>query len=191
MKGNKNTSNGDLDAELARLMPQIVEASRQWILEQRDLYSATARSISDDERLSLQDYYDRRILDTVRIATVDQITNPPFYGEITELGIPILDISSAAGITFMDCIVIQRLFEQQFPLWISILFHELVHVIQYNFLGPRKLIDLYLRAWIQNGYQYDSVLFEAQAYRLESRFKQNGPSFSVRAIVEQELKGMV
>ena len=191
MKGNQNTSSGDLDAELTRLMPHIVEASHQWILEQRDLYSAKARSISDDERLSLQDYYDQRILDTVRIATVDQITNPPFYGEMTELGIPILDISSAAGITFMDCVVIQRLFEQQFPSWISILFHELVHVIQYNFLGPRKLIDLYLRAWIQNGYQYDSVLFETQAYRLESRFKQNGPAFSVRAIVEQELKGIV
>jgi len=191
VKGNKNTSSGDLDAELARVMPHIVEASHQWILEQRDLYSAKARSLSNDERLSLQDYYDQRILDTVRIATVDQITNPPFYGEITELGIPILDISSAAGITFMDCVVIQRLFEQQFPSWISILFHELVHVIQYNFLGPRKLIDLYLRAWIQNGYQYDSVLFETQAYRLESRFKQNGPSFSVRAIVEQELKDMV
>ena len=191
MKGYKNTSSGDLDAELSRLTPGIVEASYQWILEQRGLHSAKARRLSDDERLSLQGYYDQRILDTVRIATVDQIANPSFSSVMTELGIPILDISSATGITFIDHVVIQRFFEQQFPLWISILFHELVHVIQYDFLGARKLVDLYLRAWIQNGYQYDSVLFETQAYRLESRFKQNGPPFSVKAIVEQELKGML
>ena len=147
--------------------------------------------MTEDERLPLRDYYDRRILDIVRVATAERISNPPFYDELTAAGFPILDLSGSAGITFVDCIVVRRMFQQHFPSWISILFHELVHVVQFKVLGSKKLIEAYLQAWAQNGYQYADVPFETQAYRLEARFKRNKPLFSVRKVVEQGLKDMV
>lgn len=184
MKGNSHT-------EFARLFPHLIEQSHNWLWEQRNLHRAKARRLTKDERLPLQDYYDRRILDIVRVATAEQISNPPFYDELTESGFPILDLSGSAGITFVDCIVIRGMFERNFPSWISILFHELVHVVQFKVLGSRKVIEAYLQAWTQNGYQYHDVPFETQAYRLEARFKRNKPLFSVKEVVEQELKDMV
>jgi hypothetical protein len=141
--------------------------------------------------MSLQDYYDTQVLDNVRVATVNRISNPPFYSELTESGFPILDLSASAGITFIDCVVVRTPFQQHFPSWISILFHELVHVVQFKILGPRKVLEVYLQAWEQNGYQYHDVPFEIQAYRLEARFEQHEPLFSVREVVEQELQDMI
>lgn len=191
MQRDERRLKGNFHTELAQLWPQVLEKAHNWLWKQRDLHRAKARRLTDDERLPLQDYYDTQILDTVRVATVDQISNPPFYDELTESGFPILDISRSAGITFVDCIVIRRMFQQHFPSWISILFHELVHVVQFELLGPRTVLEAYLQAWEQNGYQYHDVPFEIQAYRLEARFKRHEPLFSVREVVEQELKGMV
>lgn len=191
MKREERPASGNSYMEFAHLFPHLIEQSHHWLWEQRELYRAKARRLTDDERLLLQDYYDRQILDTVRVATVDRISNPPFYDELTESGFPILDLSGSAGITFIDCVVVRRPFQQHFPSWISILFHELVHVVQFEVLGPRKVIEAYLQAWEQNGYQYQDVPFEIQAYRLEARFKRHGPLFSVQEVVEQELKSMV
>lgn len=104
---------------------------------------------------------------------------------------PLLDISTASGITFVDCIVIRKTLEGNFHSWISILFHELVHVTQYQILTSRRLIEEYVRAWIENGYNYHAIPFEAQAYRLEARFRRGRLPFSVRDTVERELRNML
>ena len=173
--------------ELDDLLPDLVEQAHQWLREQRELHTGNARYLSDHERLLLQDYYDSWILDKVRLATADRISNPTFYAELIESGYPVLDLSGSAGITFIDCVVIRRVFYKDSPAWVSILFHELVHVVQFEILGSRKHVELYLRAWAQNGYQYHRIPFEMQAHRLEARFERHEPPFSVREIVEQEL----
>lgn len=175
----------------ANLFPHLVEQSHHWLREQRELYRAKGRRLTDDERLPLQDYYDAQVLDNVRVATVNRISNPPFYDELTGSDFPILDLSGSAGITFIDCVVVRRAFQQHFPSWISILFHELVHVVQFEILGPGKVLETYLQAWEQTGYQYHDVPFEIQAYSLEARFERHEPIFSVREVVEQELKDMI
>jgi len=191
MKREDRPASDNSHMEFANLFPHLIEQSHHWLWEQRELHRAKARRLTDDERLPLQNYYDTQVLDTVRVATVNRISNPPFYDELTESGFPILDLSGSAGITFIDCVVVRRPFQQHFPSWISILFHELVHVVQFELLGSRKVIEAYLQAWEQNGYQYHDVPFEIQAYRLEARFERHEPLFSVREVVEQELKGMV
>jgi len=191
MKREELPASDNSHTEFAHLFPHLIEQSHHWLWQQRELHRAKARRLTDDERLPLQDYYDTQVLDTVRVATVNRISNPPFYDELTESGFPILDLSASAGITFVDCVVVRRPFQQHFPSWISILFHELVHVVQFEILGPRKVLEAYLQAWEQNGYQYHDVPFEIQAYRLEARFERHEPLFSVREVVEQELQGMV
>ncbi len=172
------------------LLSHLIEISYPWLCEQRDLHMADARPLSGEERQSLRDYYDSRVLDTVRLATVDRISNPPFYAELKASGNPVLDISGAVGVTFIDCIVIRRNVEPHLDTWISVLFHELVHAVQFDILGPRRHLELYLRAWAENGYQYNSIPFETQAQKLEAKFRQRGPVFSVREVVERELSDL-
>lgn len=190
MEGDEHVSKGSVHVEFDHLLPYLVEQALQWLWEQRDLHMVNARPLSDHERLLLQDYYDSSILDRVRLATAERISNPTFYGELTESGYPVLDLSGSAGITFIDCVVIRRVFHQDPPAWISILFHELVHVVQFGILGPRKHVESYLRGWAQNGYQYHRIPFEMQAHKLEARFDRHEPPFSVREVVEQELRGV-
>ena len=186
----ENTLTDTSHMEPDDMLPSLVEMGRKWLMEQRDIYHKEARNLSYDEKRRLRGYFDDETLDRVRIATVERISNPLFYDELRESGHPVLDISQSAGMTFNDCIVIRSLF-QEFPqIWISILFHELVHVVQYDILGPGRLVELYLHSWAQNEYNYNAISFEEQAQRLEDRFQRGHESFSVRGIVEEELRGI-
>ena len=174
------------------LRPYLIQKYREWLLEQHDLHMPGARPLSNEERALLGRYFDQRILDIVHIAIVDHVSNPGFYSELSDLSISsLLDFSQAAGFTLMDCILICQYYQSLPSSWNSILFHEMVHVVQYDILGLEKLLDQYLASWVQTGYQYNGILFERQAFKLEDRFERNEPPFSVRQIVEQELRDMV
>ena len=169
----------------------LIERGHRWLLEQRDAFCPGGRTLRGGERLPLQDYYDERVLDGVRLAAVERISNPGFYGEMANEGYPVLDISGASAIAFIDCVLIRSEFQRYPSLWASILFHELVHVVQYDILGSRRTIESYIRSWIGNGFDYQNTPLEAQAERLEARFGRGGPPFSVREVVERELKGLL
>ncbi|HEY6349691.1 MAG TPA: hypothetical protein VI636_09800 [Candidatus Angelobacter sp.] len=65
-----------------------------------------------------------------------------------------------------------------------LLFHALVHVMQYQVLGLERYLELYVRAFINTGL-YTSVPLEVQAFRLDHRYTQDPHStFSVRSEVE-------
>ncbi|MCX5998648.1 MAG: hypothetical protein NTU41_03410 [Chloroflexi bacterium] len=169
----------------------LTELSYPWLWEQRTLHRAGSRQLSEQERLVLRAYHDGRILDTVRVALVDRLSNPPFYDDLKKEGHPVLDISGAIGVAFIDCIVICRQCSQDVKSWMSVLFHELVHIVQFDILGPRRHLELYLRAWVENGYQYYGHPLEMQAQRLEARFSRHDPPFSVRDLLEPELREMI
>ena len=172
------------------LLNYLVQMGLPWLWDQRNLHIADSRRLSAEERLVLKGYYDQRVLGKVRVATVDRISNPPFYADLKESGQPTLDISGAAGIAFIDCVVIRKTHQKHPSTWNSILFHELVHITQFDILGPERHLELYLRGWMDNGYQYHLIPMETQAQRLETRFNRKEPPFSVREIIEQELKGI-
>jgi hypothetical protein len=68
-----------------------------------------------------------------------------------------------AGITFQDVIVHVE------PLTDSLLFHELVHAVQYKHLGLQGFARLYVQGFL-NGGSYEEIPLEKQAYELEARF---------------------
>jgi len=174
--------------ELGDLLPYLTQEYHYWVSEQRDFYLANARPLSNEERALLQRYFDERILSLTRIATTECISNPAFYSKLTGLGtLTLMDFSRASAMTLIDCVLICERFEHTFSLWTSILFHEMVHVVQCDILGLTKLIELYITEWLRNQCQYENVLLESQAYRLEREFDRQEPPFSVRQIVEQEL----
>jgi hypothetical protein len=165
----------------------MLELGLPWLWEQRNLHRADSRELSAQERLAFQGYYGDGTLDRVRLATVERISNPSFYSQLQSSGYPTLDVSFAAGMAFVDCVVVRRSINQDSAWWRSLLFHELVHVVQFEVLGPERHLELYLRGWMENGYRYDSIPFEEQARQLEARFNGHEPPFPVREAVETGL----
>ena len=151
----------------------LVQKGYEWIVHQHNLHIVTAQEISEQDRVSLQPYFEPKILRLAKIELVDYIENPPFYPELMKLGIPnLIDFTQMTGITFIECILISRQISHNQRSWISLLFHEMVHVIQYYLLGPRRFAELYVMGWAQNNFDYGSIPLERQAYNLQQQFDQ-------------------
>ncbi|MDM8001278.1 MAG: hypothetical protein QUS33_15145, partial [Dehalococcoidia bacterium] len=95
--------------------------------------------------------------------------------------------SSAASDVYKRQVVVRAFHDS--ASWPSILFHEMVHVVQFQILGLRRHLEVYLRSWANNGFQYHRIPLEVQAQRLEARYNRH-ERFSVRAVLEQELGKM-
>jgi hypothetical protein len=89
------------------------------------------------------------------------------------------DFSEMAAITFVDVVVSHQ------ELTDSLLFHELVHVVQHAQMGVRDFAVRYINGFIQGG-SYEEIPLEKNAYLLEERFSQNEKQiFSVDDEVRQ------
>ena len=68
----------------------------------------------------------------------------------------------------------------------SLHFHELVHVVQWQHLGPERFIMAYALGHLLSG-GYRTNPLEEMAYGLQARFDANAPAFDVATIVCPEL----
>ena len=173
--------------EYDALKRYLIEKFQEWIFEQRSLHLPNSRPLYQEERSVLSGYFDERILDLTRIVSLESISNPEFYNELVKSGTPIpLDLTQAMGFTLIDCVLICKWLFSVPSMAISTIFHEMVHVVQADILGTTRLIELYTDSLIKD--EYRNVLFEVQAYDLTDQFIRGGRSFSVREILEEELK---
>jgi len=176
-------------AELEHLRPYLLDKFEVWIRQQRKIHLANARPLYSQEKSRLDGYFEKKILDKARLASVQRISNPEFYDDFAKSGIPIpLDFSTAVGLTLVDCIIIRQELWADAASLISVIFHELVHIVQIDILGLRKHIELYSDSLRQSGYKYHGVMLERQAYDLSDRFDAGKPSFSVNHAVRKDLK---
>jgi hypothetical protein len=164
----------DLQAFLGGLPAQV----RSWILEQRKLHLPAARRLTQAESSSLSSYFEASTLSLALIAVVSHLENPPFRDEALALlaqnGMELdFDLSDMAGITLVDCILVRQDARQP-----GLLFHEMVHVAQYQALGVERFSELYVAGLARAGFVYERNPFEEIAYDLEARFL-SGRSFRV------------
>lgn len=113
----------------------------------------------------LQPYFTEGDLHRTRIAVADPlpISVPPFVGTVKRLGFDFPDVRLVPGITFDDVIGLQE------PPAVDLLFHELVHVVQFRLLGVDEFARRYVRGFLQ-ARAYDRIPLERCAYNLETRF---------------------
>jgi hypothetical protein len=134
----------------------------------------------------MQAYFEPETLNTARIAETDEIEEPSFVGRWREQGIPeLLNPRHLAGIVFVDTIVIAGKVPHQGSRWLSLLFHELVHVAQWRLITPERMIRVYMEGWASNGFDYHRIPVEVQAYGLQREFDSKAPAFSVEDRVRQ------
>ncbi len=153
-----------------------------YISEQRTRFYGKAAPIEPGHKTALLPFFPANVLDDVRVVR-GRAGEPTFYRQLRGLGITNAPpFSEMAGITFNDVVVHIE------PLTRRLLFHELVHAVQYKHLGLPGFAEHYVRGFLSGG-SYEQIPLEKQAYELEARYASNpAGQFSVDADVQQRLK---
>lgn len=170
------------DMKTDELIAYLIAEGCAWVQVQRDILRPTADQLSVDLKEQYSAYFQPETLKMIRYRLVDEIENPDFYADLSDRGVDIpLDFRKMDGIAFVDTIAIANRNHHESD-WARLLFHESVHVAQYQHLGSAEFMTQYVHGWAENGFDYFAIPLERQAYELDRRFAQ-GQVFSVEQAV--------
>lgn len=148
----------------------ILRAARAWVRNRRDRHYPRGLPIAEPDVVWLSAWFDPGLLARVRVCRAR------------------LPVPHFAGITYGDTILIDPGAPGSGHSWRRLLFHELVHVVQYEILGLDGFVNRYLRGWAAAGYRYRAIALEEDAYAIEAMFTaEPGRPFKVREEVERRL----
>jgi hypothetical protein len=172
--------------DLSKLSPamisQLATIVEDYITNSRTKYAPQAVPLTEAQRSAMQPYFPAETLENARLCVLHgtRVPNPSMYSMAKLMGIRNLpDFSDMAAITFVDVVVSQEEFTD------ALLFHELVHVVQYAQMGVSEFASRFVSGFIQGG-SYEQVPLEKNAYLLEGRFSENrNQPFSVDDEVRQ------
>lgn len=162
----------------------------KWVIDIKNQYEEKARNLTFKEKDILKNWFTNNILNTAKVAEVNKVENPSFLIELKKKlpTVPInFDYSSFNGVTFDYVILmaIENIKEQE---WMPTLFHELVHVVQFDILGLSNFVQLYVDDAVNTGFNYREISLEKNAYNLQSRFESSPISyFSIEEEVRKHL----
>lgn len=146
----------------------VVDQVARYIGQQRQTYRAGAVPLSVSQKNAMCPFFPETVLDLTRLVvrSRERVSNPPFYGQLVQMGFTpadLPDFAHMAAITFVDTVVSHEPFTNR------LLFHELVHVVQYEKLGLADFAAKYVRGYL-NGGSYEAIPLEMNAYELDGRF---------------------
>lgn len=157
-------------------LPVLGAAQVEWIAQQvaayidhqRQTYRPGATPLSLNQKNAMRPFFSEPTLDSTRLVvlTGQRVNHPPFYSELVKMGFEAASLpnfSLMAAITFVDTVVSHEPFTDRF------LFHELIHVVQYEKLGLEGFAAKYVRGFLSGG-SYEGIPLEMNAYELDSRF---------------------
>lgn len=179
----KNQAQPPLSQEQVASLTQAVAG---YIRAQRETYYSRAAPLSFSELWSrffspadLQRIHAVQAESSAQAVGSDAVgcvPNPPFYADLEKLGFTGLpNFSTMPAITFDDVVVFHDALTPQ------LIFHELVHVVQYRLLGVDEFARLYVRGYLHAG--YEGTPLEVCAYELDGRFIMGSVGFDVEAEV--------
>lgn len=153
---------GSLQVE--SVMRQVAE----YISFQHKTYRHRAMPLDRNQKEVMEPFFPASTLDSARVLVLssERVCNPSFYGELLHIGFDpaiLPDFTDMAAITFVDTVVSHVSFTDR------LLFHELVHVVQYQKLGLEGFAVKYVSGFLGGG-SYDAIPLEMNAHELDSRF---------------------
>jgi hypothetical protein len=170
-------------AEIAGLVAEAVA----WMQQQRDKYHPLSDPLSESVKQQLRPFFSAEILDRLKIkhvaATGETIPYPPFYERVRAGGSRVVpDAAHMTAMPFVDVALFNR------EPTLRTIFHTLVHVTQFTFVGLEKVMKGYFQTLNESGL-WMVVPYEEQAYKLDARFtKDPADVFSVEAEVREWLR---
>jgi len=159
------------------MVSQLATMVEDYISSSRKKYLPQAVPLTEIQRTAMAPFFPAEALDRARLCVLSdgtRVPNPSMYSMAKMMGIRNLpDFAQMAAITFIDVIVSHEKFTD------ALLFHELVHAVQYVQLGVKEFASRYVNGFIQGG-SYEEIPLEKNAYLLEGRFSQDkSQAFSV------------
>jgi hypothetical protein len=147
-----------------------------WIQQTLYAHAGEKRAVASFNFALLPRYFSEELLNTASVVSTDHLPVPP----LSALGLTeFADFESQpiSGITYQDTYFLQRgaISDE------SLHFHELVHVVQWQVLGPKDFLLLYAAGLA--GFGYRDCPLEAMAYDHQRRFDAGAPPYSVEAEV--------
>ena len=121
----------------------------------------------------MRGFFEEALLSGVRIHRLERGTEPAWFR-----------VRRFAGITLDDTVVLSPRAPAMGPAWSRLLFHELVHVVQFSLLGLDDFASRYLGDWARHGFRYTRIPLESHVRALEERYAASPTTrFSVEAEV--------
>jgi hypothetical protein len=150
----------------------------RYILRQRDRLEPHGLPLPKEIIARLHPYFEDLDLGRARIVIADPlpIPNPPFSTVVHCLGFDFPSAALTAAITFDHVIATRE------PMGPALLFHELVHLVQYRLLGVPLFARQYVQGFLAGG-SYHRIPLEDCAFDLERRFVTESRPFRVEAEV--------
>lgn len=150
----------------------LIREGTAWVKAERNHYRPSAAPLTGKEKRRFAGFFPPELLAAARVKVVSAIRNPDFYAAYEELGkrYP-LNLENAVGFAVVDTVLIARSHGGRgTEARVSLLFHELVHLTQYQVLGVDAQLERYIRALAEGGFRYRANPFEVQAFELQRRF---------------------
>ena len=158
------------------VLPTLSAAQVEWVVQQVvayigqqcQNYGPGAAPLGLNQTNAMRPFFPEPTLDSTRLIVLagQRVFNPPFYPQLWKMGFEpaaLPNFSLMAAISFVDTVVFHE------PVTDRLLFHELVHVVQYQKLGVAEFGANYVRGFLKGG-SYEAIPLEMNAYELDSRF---------------------
>ena len=168
-----------------QLLQQKLPEVKVWIDRTLATHAGQSRPVLSLGFPRLSAYYSAELLASARAIPVAEVPIPPL-ASMGLVGFDEFENLDAAGITYLSSYFV-RLDHESVE---SLHFHELVHVVQWQHLGPERFIMAYALGHLLSG-GYRSNPLEDQAYSLQARFDRQDPPFDVAALVRPGLDRVV
>lgn len=159
----------DLSTLTPGIITQVASMVESYIENSREKYVSKAAPLSAEQRSQMESFFPPEILDSARLLVLRgaRIQDPPFYTMARIMGIKSLpSFADTSAVTFIDVVVSHEDFTP------GLLFHELVHAVQYVQLGTKEFASRYVSGFLKGGSYAENPL-EKHAFALEQRFSVN------------------
>lgn len=160
----------------------FLPAMLDWIQRTLHTHAAQAQSVARFGFKRLPHYFSESVLNAARVVIIDKLPVPP----LSAMGLQefaSFEAQPMGGITYQNTYFLER----AAAIDESLHFHELVHVIQWQLLGPKDFLLRYAAGLAEHGYAASPL--EAMAYGLQAKFDTGEPPFSVETEVRDQLAG--
>jgi hypothetical protein len=152
-----------------------------WIQQTIDTHQGSAKTVCSKGFKRLPLYFSQELLESTKVVPVTRVPIPP----LSSMGLQRFrgfEQGDFDGITYIDTIFLKRMRATDEQLH----FHELIHVVQWQLLGPERFLKLYADGLESFGY-WNSPL-ERMAYSATTEFSRSNQTFDAQALVLRELR---
>ena len=151
-----------------------------WLRATLSAHAGMAQAVASRAFSRLPLYFSKETLGSTKVVLVNSLPIPP----LSKMGLTRFaefERVDFDGITYLDTVFLKQVHSKNEV----ILFHELIHVIQWRLLGPDRFLYSYANGLERFGYRQSPL--EVMAYDVERMFATSTNIFDAEKLVAEKL----